>query len=46
VLGVTALAPTLPEAAARAYAACEKIQCASKYFRRDIGARQLNRKSQ
>jgi len=44
VLGVTALAPTLPEAAARAYAACEMIQCASKYYRRDIGARQLNRK--
>jgi phosphoribosylamine--glycine ligase len=34
----------LREAAARAYAACEKIDCASKYFRRDIGARQLNRK--
>ncbi|PTX92565.1 phosphoribosylamine--glycine ligase [Opitutus sp. ER46] len=44
VLGVTALAPTLPEAAARAYAACDAIQCASKYFRRDIGARQLNRR--
>jgi phosphoribosylamine--glycine ligase len=44
VLGVTALASTLREAAARAYAACEKIDCASKYFRRDIGARQLNRK--
>ncbi len=44
VLGVTALAPTLREAAARAYAACEQIQCASKYYRRDIGARQLNRK--
>jgi len=43
VLGVTALGPTLAEAAARAYAACESIQCASKYFRRDIGARQLNR---
>ena len=43
VLGVTALGATLPEAAARAYAACEKIQCASKYYRRDIGARQLNR---
>ncbi|MEI6105442.1 MAG: phosphoribosylamine--glycine ligase [Opitutae bacterium] len=43
VLGVTALAPTLREAAGRAYAACEKLQCASKYFRRDIGARQLNR---
>ncbi len=43
VLGVTALGPTLREAANRAYAACEKIQCASKYYRRDIGARQLNR---
>ena len=43
VLGVTALAPTLREAADRAYATCEKIQCASKYYRRDIGARQLNR---
>ncbi len=45
VLGVTALAPTLREAADRAYATCGKIQCASKYYRRDIGARQLNRKS-
>jgi len=45
VLGVTALAPSLREAADRAYAACEKIQCASKYYRRDIGARQLNRPS-
>ncbi|MFT3867067.1 MAG: phosphoribosylamine--glycine ligase [Nibricoccus sp.] len=44
VLGVTALAPTLAEAAQRAYAACESIQCASKYYRRDIGAKQLNRK--
>jgi phosphoribosylamine---glycine ligase len=44
VLGVTALGPTLREAAARAYAACDQVQCASKYFRRDIGARQLNRK--
>jgi phosphoribosylamine---glycine ligase len=43
VLGVTALAPTLREAADRAYAACETIQCVSKYYRRDIGARQLNR---
>ena len=43
VLGVTALGPTLREAAARAYAGCEAVQCASKYFRRDIGARQLNR---
>ena len=44
VLGVTALAPSLRAAADRAYAACEQIQCASKYFRRDIGARQLNRR--
>ena len=43
VLGVTALAPTLREAADRAYAACDAIQCVSKYYRRDIGARQLNR---
>ena len=45
VLGITALAPTLPEAAKRAYAVCNQIQFASKYFRRDIGARQLNRLS-
>ncbi|PTY02542.1 phosphoribosylamine--glycine ligase [Opitutaceae bacterium EW11] len=44
VLGVTALAPTLREASERAYSACEAIQCASKYFRRDIGAKQLNRR--
>jgi len=44
VLGVTALAPTLPAAATAAYAACDAVQCASKYFRRDIGARQLHRR--
>ncbi len=44
VLGVTALASTLSEAARRAYAACETIQCVSKYYRRDIGAKQLNRR--
>jgi phosphoribosylamine--glycine ligase len=43
VLGVTALAPTLREAAAKAYDVCEQIRCVSKYFRRDIGARQLTR---
>lgn len=43
VLGVTALAPTLREAAAKAYAVCDEIACATKYFRRDIGARQLER---
>jgi phosphoribosylamine--glycine ligase len=46
VLGVTALGPTLREAAARAYAACENISWSSKYYRRDIGARQLNRTTQ
>ncbi len=37
------MAPTLRAAAARAYAVCERIQCPSKYFRRDIGARQFDR---
>jgi phosphoribosylamine--glycine ligase len=45
VLGVTAIAPTLRAAADRAYAACEEVGCVSKYFRRDIGARQLKRES-
>ena len=44
VLGVTALAPTLKLAAERAYQACEGVVCSSKYFRRDIGAKQLNRR--
>jgi phosphoribosylamine--glycine ligase len=44
VLGVTSLAPNLREAATRAYAVCDKIHCESKYFRRDIGAKQLNRR--
>ncbi len=44
VLGVTALAPTLAEAARRAYAVCDEIQCDTKYYRHDIGAKQLNRK--
>jgi phosphoribosylamine--glycine ligase len=43
VLGVTALGPSLRAAAAAAYEACELIRCASKYYRRDIGARQLRR---
>jgi len=43
VLGVTALAPTLREAATRAYAACGQVQWAGKYYRTDIGAKQLNR---
>jgi phosphoribosylamine--glycine ligase len=44
VLGVTALAPSLREAADKAYRVCDQIVCVSKYFRRDIGARQLNRR--
>ena len=44
VLGVTATGATLRAAADKAYAVCDAIGCASKYFRRDIGARQLNRK--
>ncbi|HVZ65749.1 MAG TPA: phosphoribosylamine--glycine ligase [Lacunisphaera sp.] len=43
VLGVTSMGATLAEAASRAYAACESVRCASKYYRRDIGARQLQR---
>lgn len=43
VLGVTALAPTLQAAADRSYGVCEAIRCASKYYRRDIGAKQLRR---
>ncbi|QYM79935.1 phosphoribosylamine--glycine ligase [Horticoccus luteus] len=44
VLGVTAIAPTLEKAAADAYAVCAAIECRSKYYRRDIGARQLHRR--
>jgi phosphoribosylamine--glycine ligase len=43
VLGVTAVAPFLRVAADRAYLACDSIRCSSKYYRRDIGARQLRR---
>ena len=43
VLGVTALGSTLRQAADAAYAACDAIKCTSKYYRRDIGAKQLNR---
>jgi phosphoribosylamine--glycine ligase len=43
VLGVCAQATTLRAAADRAYAVCDQLQYAAKYFRRDIGARQLNR---
>ncbi len=43
VLGVTATAASLASAAALAYGVCERIECASKVYRRDIGARQLRR---
>lgn len=45
VLGVTVLAETLRGAAEKAYAVCERIGCRSKYYRRDIGARQLRREN-
>lgn len=41
VLGVVALAPTLEEAADKAYATCDAVEWENKYFRRDIGHRQL-----
>ena len=41
VLGVTALAPTLKEAIAKAYAEQEKVRFANKYYRRDIGRKAL-----
>ncbi|MGD0093477.1 MAG: phosphoribosylglycinamide synthetase C domain-containing protein [Planctomycetota bacterium] len=44
VLGVTATAASLPEAAKRAYAAVERISFAGAHFRRDIGARALSLK--
>jgi len=44
VLGVTALGTSLKAAAHAAYQACETVEFAGRYFRRDIGARQLLRK--
>jgi len=44
VLGICARAGSLRVAADRAYAACADLQFASKYFRHDIGGRQLNRR--
>ena len=43
VLGVSAQAPTLQEAAERAYAVCGQIAFDGKYLRRDIGHRELAR---
>lgn len=41
VLGVVARAPDLAHATADAYAVCDRIDWHGKYFRRDIGWRQL-----
>jgi phosphoribosylamine--glycine ligase len=41
VLGVTAVADSLENAAANAYSVADAIQWQDKYFRRDIGHRQL-----
>ena len=41
VLGVTAVADTLPEAVARAYAAADCITFEGASLRRDIGARAM-----
>jgi phosphoribosylamine---glycine ligase len=41
VLGVVAVRPSLQQAAEAAYAVCDQIDWDNKYFRRDIGHRQL-----
>ncbi len=43
VLGVTARGPALRDALDRAYAAVEKIHFEGMHFRRDIGARALQK---
>jgi phosphoribosylamine--glycine ligase len=43
VLGVSAQASSLQEAAKLAYTVCDQIQFDGKYLRRDIGHRELNR---
>lgn len=43
VLGVSAQAPTLREAAKIAYAVCDQVDFEGKYLRRDIAYRELNR---
>jgi phosphoribosylamine--glycine ligase len=43
VLCVTALAPTVAEAAAKSRAAAERIRFEGRYFRRDIGWREVRR---
>ena len=41
LLGITAMAPTLKEALADAYAAAETVNFDGKYMRHDIGRRAL-----
>ena len=41
VLGVTAVAPSLPEALNKAYVAAARIHFENAYYRRDIGKRAL-----
>ena len=43
VLGVSAQAPNLKDAAKLAYSVCDQIDFDAKYMRRDIGHRELNR---
>jgi phosphoribosylamine--glycine ligase len=43
VLAVTGLAPTVADAAARSRAAAERIRFEGRYFRRDIGWREIER---
>ncbi len=43
VLGITATAPTLEEAIARAYEAADTVEFDNKYMRRDIGKRALEK---
>jgi phosphoribosylamine--glycine ligase len=43
VLGAVGRGPTLSAAAERAYALCDSIDFTSKFLRRDIGYRELNR---
>ncbi len=45
VLGVTALASTLTEAARSAYSLCEEIRFDGMHYRRDIGKRQLSQQT-
>lgn len=46
VLGVTASAPTLKESISRAYAAAERISFTGAYYRRDIGRKALEAKTE